>query len=164
MAALVFITGFVWGSLSAQFLVQILTSLIISFVYLAGLTSNKVPRTMNAAGCGVSLLQAMVFAALFVAGSWLASSYVDFISWNAASIASLVSFLTTLLITARQVPGKVLLAKLSAQDKWFLQAVVHRPREERVELAWKYRASPSMATLYPPSPRNSVAPMGETNV
>lgn len=161
MAALIFIAGFIWGSLSAQFLVQTITSLIIALVYLAALASTKVPRAMNAAGCGVSLLQAIIFAALFLGGTWLAGFYIDFASINAPSIASLVSFLATLLYTARQVPGKILLAKLSAGNKWFLQAAMNRPREERVALAWSYRASPTMATLYPPSPRKAVPPMGE---
>jgi hypothetical protein len=159
MAAFIFIAGLIWGSLSAQFLVQTITSLIIALVYLAALASAKVPRAMNVAGCGVSLLQAIIFAALFLGGNWLAGFYIDFASMNAPSIASLVSFLATLLYTARQMPGKILLAKLSAGDRWFLQAAMNRPREERLELAWKYRASPTPATLYPPSPSRAVPPI-----
>jgi hypothetical protein len=151
MSALIFIAGLIWGSLSAQFLVQTITSLIIASVYLAALASAKVPRTWNAAACGVSLLQAIIFAALFFGGNWLASLYIDFVNMNATSIASLVTFLVTLLYTARQVPGKILVARLSSQDHWFVRAAMNRPPAEVVELAWKYRASPTMATLYPPS-------------
>lgn len=159
MATLIFIAGLIWGSLSAQFLVQTVTSLLNALVYLAGLASAKVPRAWNAMASGVALLQALIFAAFFLGGNWLASAYVDFVSMNATSIGSLVSFLVTLLYTARQVPGKVLVARLSSQDHWFVRAAVRKSPAEVVALAWKYRASPTMNTLYPPSPSRAVPPI-----
>ena len=42
MAALIFIAGLVWGSLSAQFLVQTITSIVLALIYLAALASSKV--------------------------------------------------------------------------------------------------------------------------
>jgi hypothetical protein len=158
MSALIFIVGLIWGSLSAQFLVQTVTSLLNALIYLAGLASGKVPRAWNAMASGVALLQAIIFAALFLGGNWLASAYTDF-SMNATFVGSLVSFLVTLLYTARQVPGKILVANLSSQDHWFVRAAMRKPPAEVVTLAWKYRASPTMSTLYPPSPSRAVPPI-----
>jgi hypothetical protein len=152
MTALILIAGIVWGSLSAQFLVQTITSLIIASISLAGLAFSKVPKDMNAAGCIAALAQAAIFAVLFFGGNWFASGYIDFASWNAASIASLVAFVSTLIYCALQVPGKILLARLSAWAPFFVQAAMGRPRNERVSLAKEYRASPTMDTLYPSRP------------
>jgi hypothetical protein len=156
MSALTFIAGLIWGSVSAQFLVQTVTSLLNALVYLAGLASAKVPRAWNAMASGVALLQAIIFAALFFGGNWLASAYIDFASMNATSIASIVSFLLTLLYTARQVPGKILVARLSSQDHWFMRAAMRKSPTEVFALAWKYRASPTMNTLYLPSSSRAV--------
>lgn len=149
MTALIFIGAVIWGSLSAQFLVQTITSLIIASVYLVALAfSKEVPKAMNAVGSIVALVQAIIFAALFVGGNRIAGDYIAFGSWSAATIASLVSFLATIIFVVRQVPGKILLARFSAWAPFFAQAVMNRPRHERIELARKYRASPTLKTLY----------------
>jgi hypothetical protein len=150
MTTLIFIGGIIWGSLSAQFLVQTITSLIVTSICLAALAFSKVPKATNAVGGLVSLVQAIIFASLFFGGNWIAGDYIDFLSWNAVSVASNVSFLATIIYVGRQVPGKILLAKLSAWAPDFSQVVMHRPANERVELARKYRANPTLATLYEP--------------
>jgi hypothetical protein len=149
MGVILFIGAIIWGSLSAQFLVQAITSLIIASICLAALALSEVPRDMNGAGAVASLVQAILFAALFIGGNWLTSNYIDYASWNAASIASLVAFIGTLVYVVPQVPGKILLARLSAWTPFFAQAAMGRPRSERVALARQYRASPTMETLYP---------------
>jgi hypothetical protein len=149
MTALIFVGAIIWGALSGQFLVQTVTSLTIALVYLVAIFFSNVPRGMNGVGSIVSLVQSIVFAALLVAGNWLASGYIGFGSWNAASIAFIVSAAATALLVARQVPGKILLARVSAWSPLFAQVMMHRPRHERVELARKFRASPTLETLYP---------------
>jgi hypothetical protein len=149
MGVILFIGAIIWGSLSAQFLVQAITSAIIASIFLAALVFSEVPRNMNVAGAVVSLAQAILFAALFIGGNWLASDYIDYASWNAASIASFVTFVGTLAYVSPQVLGKILLARLSAGTPFFAQAAMSRPRNQRVALARQYRASPTMETLYP---------------
>ena len=39
-----FIVGVIWGSLSAQFLVQVVTSFVVTLVYLGAIMSAKVSR------------------------------------------------------------------------------------------------------------------------
>jgi hypothetical protein len=59
--------------LSAQFLVRVVTSPVISGVYLTGLLFSRVSKSLNAAGAAVSFIQAVVLAALFFGGNWFAS-------------------------------------------------------------------------------------------
>lgn len=148
MTVLSVIAGIVWGALSAQFLMQTITSLIVASIFLAGLAFSKVPKGMNVAGSIAALAQAAIFAVLFFGGNWFASVYIDFASWNAASIASFVAFVGASIYCALQIPDRVLLARLSAWAPFFAQAIMGRPRNERVALAKKYRASPTMDTLY----------------
>ena len=51
-----FIVAVIWGSLSAQFLVQVATSVAVTLVYLAAIISAKVSRVMNCAGALTSFL------------------------------------------------------------------------------------------------------------
>jgi hypothetical protein len=150
MTALIFIGGIIWGSLSAQFLVQTITSLIIASINVVALAFSKVPKNMNAGASLVSLVQAIVFAALFIGGNWFTSYYFDYATWNATSIASLIAFLGTLIYCALQIPDKIIFAKLCAWAPFFRQAAMHRPQHELAELARRYRANPTVATLYEP--------------
>jgi hypothetical protein len=141
MAIVIFSVAIIWGSLSAQFLVQVTTSLVVSLVYLAGIALSKVSRAMNLMGALTSFGQSIIFGILFVGGSWLISEYViDFDRWNAASIASLLSFLGTIIYVSPQVPGKVLLARMCAWVPDFMQASMRVPAAERIAFARRWRA------------------------
>lgn len=133
-----FLVAVVWGSLSAQFLVQVVACLIISVVYLSGLLFSRVPKVLNAGGTAVSFVQAIIFAALFVGGNWLASDYIDYGSWNTDSIAGVVAFLFTIVYCGVQVPGKVLLARLCAWQPSFFYLVNIEPAHARVAYARAY--------------------------
>jgi hypothetical protein len=67
MAALIFLAGMIWSSLSALSLVLTIISLISALLYQTGLAS-AVPRDWNATAFGVFLLQAISFgfAAFFL--------------------------------------------------------------------------------------------------
>jgi hypothetical protein len=60
-----FIVAVIWGSLSAQFLVQVVTSFAITLVYLAAIISAKVSRVTNCAGALTSFLQSIMFGIFF---------------------------------------------------------------------------------------------------
>lgn len=68
MLPLYFIGAIIWGSLTAQFLVQKITSLSISIIYLYGLLFSPVKREITAAGFAAALAQTLLFAALCVGG------------------------------------------------------------------------------------------------
>jgi hypothetical protein len=71
MAVLIFVGAIIWGSLSAQFLVQTVTSFIIAIIFLSGLAFSKVAKSFNATGFAVSVAQVLLYAALFYGGNWL---------------------------------------------------------------------------------------------
>ncbi len=139
MAIVIFVLGIIWGSLSAQFLVQAVTAFIIALLFLTGIAYSKVSRVTNVVGVLAALVQSIIFGAIFVGGNWIASEYVSYESWNANSIASLVSFLVTIIYVAPQVPGKILLARMCAWVPFFSEASMRVPRNERVAFARKYR-------------------------
>ena len=148
MGVLIFILAIIWGSLSAQFLMQTVTSLILASVYLTGFAFSKVSRTVNGAGTAATLAQVIVFGALFLSGNWFASHYVDYSSFNTVSVASALSFVATIIYVAPRVPGKILLARMRAWVPWFSEASMHFPANERVEFArkvarWKWPGRPS---------------------
>ncbi|MGB7034088.1 MAG: hypothetical protein WBD71_01065 [Xanthobacteraceae bacterium] len=150
-----FIAAVVWGSLSAQFLVQVVSSLITGFVYLSGLLFSRVSKSITAIGTLVGFIQAVVFAALFFGGNWFASSYIDYGSWNADSIASVVAFLLTIIYCALQVPGKILVARLCAWKPYFAQTVrTRRPGEEAVAFAREYLKDLQIEKAAVKSPRS----------
>ena len=136
-----FIAAVVWGSLSAQFLVQVVTSLIIGFVFLSGLMFSRVRKSLTAQGAAAGFIQAIVFAALLVGGTWFVSDYVDYGRWNTNSISSAVAFLLTIIYCAVQVPGKILVARLCAWRPFFAQAVSTLSAGESVAFARKYLKS-----------------------
>jgi hypothetical protein len=137
MGVLIFILAMIWGSLSAQFLMQTVTSLILASIYLAGVAFSKVSRTVNGAGTLATLAQVLVFGAVFLSGNWFASHYVDYSSFNTASVASGLSFVATIIYVAPRVPGKILLARMRASVPSFGEASMHIPATERVEFARK---------------------------
>lgn len=135
-----FIAGVIWGSLSAQFLVQVVTSLIVEFVYLAGVALSKVSRAMNSTGALVSVGQTLLFGVLCFGGNWITREYViDYNTWNEGSIASLLAFLGTIIYCARQVPGKIVLAKMCAWVPNFMEASMRVPPAERIALPRRWR-------------------------
>jgi hypothetical protein len=135
-----FIVGVIWGSLSAQFLVQVVTSLIVVFVYLAGVALSKVSRAMNFAGALAGVGQTLIFGILFFVGNWITSEYIiDYDTWNLGSIAALLAFLGTIIYCARQVPGKIVLAKMCAWTPNFMEASMRVPPAERIALARRWR-------------------------
>src|ERR1700730_16384433 len=103
MAALIFVGAIIWGALSAQFLVQAITSLVIAVIYLSGLVFSKVSKSLNAMASLVSIAQTLFFAALFYGGNWISSYFMDYDSWNWTAIVSLVSFLATIVDCGFQV-------------------------------------------------------------
>jgi K+-sensing histidine kinase KdpD len=139
---LTFVVAVAWGSLSAQFLVQVITSVVVALVYITGIAFSKVARGNNLMGALTGLLQAIIFAALFVGGNWITSEYlVSYDTWNAASIAALVSFLATIIYTALQVPGKIRLAHACAWVPSFVEASMQVPAHERIAFARKASGS-----------------------
>jgi hypothetical protein len=137
MAMLIFVWAIIWGSLSAQFLMQTVTSFIIAIIYLSGLAFSKVVKSRNATGFAVSVVQVLLYGALFYGGNWLSSFYIDYGSWNATSIASLLSFFAMIVYGALQVPGKLLLARMAAWRPYFMEASMAVPAHERVAFARK---------------------------
>ena len=86
MSVLLFIGSFAWGALTAQFLVQILSSLTSACIYLYGLLFSRVygllfsrvKKRLNAIFFATSLTQAVVFAILLVGGFWLIDLYIPY--------------------------------------------------------------------------------------
>jgi len=139
----------IWASLSALFLVQAITSLIIASIHLVVLAFSKVPRGLNGKGAMASLGQAIAFAAFFFGGNLLTSNYFVYVRWNAESIVSLIVFIGTVAGVVPYVSGQILLARHSAWAPFFAQAALGRSRSERVALARRYQASPTIETLDP---------------
>jgi hypothetical protein len=61
----IFLVAVIWGSLSGQFVVQVVTSFVIAIIYLAGIPFSKVSRGMNFTGALVSVGQTIFFTVLF---------------------------------------------------------------------------------------------------
>jgi hypothetical protein len=139
---LIVVVAVVWGSVSGQFLVQVVTSLVIAFIYLAAAVFSKLSKVMNLTGALTCVMQSLMYGSLFVGGNWLANKYiVSFDKWNAASIAALFSFVVTIIYVFPQVPGKIGLARMCAWVPHFMEAQMREPRGERVAFARKWRAN-----------------------
>ena len=140
MAIITLIIAIIWGALSAQFAAQCVTSFIIAALSLAGIVISKVPKAMNLAGTLSGTVQLIIFGILFVLGNWLTSKYIiDYDTWNASSLAAMLSFMASMIYCIRQVPGKVLLAKMCAFTPGFMEAQMREPRSRRIALARKWR-------------------------
>jgi hypothetical protein len=112
-------------------------------VSLAAIGISKVSKAMNLAGTLSGTAQLIIFGILFVGGNWLTSKYIiDYGTWNAHSVAAMLSFIASLIYCIRQVPGKVLLAKMCAFTPDFMEAQMREPRNRRIALARKWRLEP----------------------
>ncbi len=141
MTVVIFIAAILWGMFSAQCLVQVVTSAMISLIYLTALPFSHVPKTNNLIACVVSLLPAVVFAVLFFVGNYISADYIDYDTWNADTIASTVSFVGTLFYCGAQVPGRLLIARMSAWHYAFFEALnVHKPAD-RLAVAREMKAA-----------------------
>jgi hypothetical protein len=138
-AVVIFVLAVIWGSLAAQFLVQLVVSFIIALLSLAGVVFSKVSKIMNMVGALTALFQSIIFGVLFVGGNWLTSGFISY-DWDATSIASLLSFLGTIVYIAPQLPGKFLLARMCAWKPYFSEASMAVPRNERVAFARQARS------------------------
>jgi hypothetical protein len=137
---LIFVVAVIWGSLSAQFLVQVITSFVLASVYLTAIIFAKVSRGTNSARALASFLQSISFGIVFVGGNWITSEYViDYATWSAASIASLFAFVATIIYVSPQVPGKIVLAKMCAWVPDFMEASMRVPAAERIAFARRWR-------------------------
>jgi hypothetical protein len=120
--------------------VQTVTSLVVAIIYLSGLAFSKVAKSRNATGFAVSAVQVMVFAALFHAGNWLSANFIDYDTWNATSIAGLLSSVT-IVYCALQIPGKLLLARMTAWRPYFMEASMAVPADEQIAFGSPSRES-----------------------
>jgi len=118
---MLFVAAVICASLSAQFLVQTISSFITGIIYLSALIFSRVSKSLNAIFTLTSMGMAVLFLVLFLGGNWFASNYIDYGSWNVNSIASVVAFLMTLAYCSLQVPGKILVARMSAWQPNFAQ-------------------------------------------
>jgi hypothetical protein len=134
-----------WGLLAGQFFVQAVTSLRIAIICAAGFVASPVAKSLIAMQFAVALVQAAIFGALFVGGNTLSSRYIDYGSWNAVSITTLVTFIFSLVYAAIQVPGKLLLARMMNFQPYFAEASMAIPRNERIAYAKKVRSQEKAA-------------------
>jgi hypothetical protein len=72
----IFILAIIWGSLSGQFLVQVMTSFVIAIINFLGIAFSKVSRAMTFAGAFAGLSQTILFGVLFFGGNWITSEYI----------------------------------------------------------------------------------------
>ena len=121
MSVLLFIGSFAWGALTAQFLVQILSSLTSACIYLYGLLFSRVKKRLNAIFFATSLTQAVVFAILLVGGFWLIDLYIPYPS-NADLAAAAGAFVCYFVYCVLQVPDKILVARTCAMRPFFAEA------------------------------------------
>jgi hypothetical protein len=139
MSILIFIVGLIWGSLSAQFFVQAVVSFVITVLYFVGLLLSSVSKIDNALATGVALFQVAIVGVLFFGGNWFVSDYIDYDTWNAASIGSVVSFLATIAYVVPQISGKIMFANMCAWIPQFREEANTLPSDYRIDFARKYR-------------------------
>lgn len=141
MSLLLLIASIVWGALTAQLLVQILSSFTTAGIYLYGLLFSRVKKRLNAIFFITSLTMAMVFAVLLAGGFWLIDLYVPYPS-NADLIAALVAFLFYLVYCLVQVPDKMLVARMNAMRPFFAEVARALSPDEVAAFARSKRAQP----------------------
>jgi hypothetical protein len=98
-----------------------------------------VDKRVNAMGFAVTAVMGIGFGVLFVGGNWIASSFIDYDSWNVASILSMIAFMGTIAYCSFQIPGKVILTNECAWSPYFFEASNAMPRNRRVAFARKHR-------------------------
>lgn len=158
MTVLLLIGAIVWGSLSAQFLVQAIVSSIATAIALSGLLFSRVSKTLNFGAALASFGRTLLFGLLFIGGNWCASHYIDLRSWDAITIASVLSFIGTVVYCVPQIPGKVLLAKMCAWQPYFLERSNVLPKGERVTFARKVQANKAREMVTSVRPRSTPTP------
>lgn len=135
---LVIIAAIVWGGFAAQFIIQLIVSLISALINLAGLVFSPVSPMVTGAGALAGILQVIFFALMFAVGSWLFSKYIGFIWWNGTTITLAVAFAFSLVYCAVQMPSKLVLAWAVAWQSGFAETSMIVPRgQQREEFAWK---------------------------
>jgi len=139
----IFAMTIVWGALAGQFLAQMIASTIGLFMFLSALAFSRVVRTLNLIGFGVMLLHLVLFSLLFVGGNWLSNWFIDYTQWTAGTIASVASFVFTLVYCVAQIPGKFLLNRMCAWQPGFFEAQQAIASQDRVAFARRCRASQS---------------------
>jgi hypothetical protein len=141
----IFIGAIFWGLLAGQFFIQAVTSLLIAIISAAGFVASQVAKSLIAIAVRGRACPSGNFCALFVGGNTLSSRYVDYGSWNAVSITTLVTFIFSLVYGAVQVPGKLLLARMMNWQPYFAEASMAVPRNERIAYAKKVRSQEKAA-------------------
>src|SRR5260370_36827790 len=101
-----FIVAIIWGSLSAQFLVQTILSFIIASIYLCGIVFSKVSKVTNMIGVLGSLLQSIMFGLLFYGGNSIACQFLTYV-WHA--IVLLLAFFGAIVYVSPAVPVMIFL-------------------------------------------------------
>ena len=127
------------GLFAAQFAMQALTSTIVLLLSLAGFLVSKVQKRYSGLQALAALCQAALFAVLTYAVLWTATQFLDLTELNLASIVLLIAAAVTILFMAFRIPGKVLLARRTAWDVGFREAMMASPRAQRVSLARSWR-------------------------
>jgi hypothetical protein len=120
MSALFFVGSIICGALTAQFLLQIISSIACACIYLRGFFS-PVRKRLNATFALAMLAQALVFAGLLVGIYWL------LVAWGPAEITQwdtamwLVGFAPSFIWCFIQVPDKILAARMCATQRGFAE-------------------------------------------
>jgi hypothetical protein len=112
-----------WGALSAQFLVQSISSFATATVYLYGLFFSRVKKNITASGFAAAITQAVLFAIFLIGGFWLIASYthIGHAVWNMNYTAGLVAFVISFIYCFVQVPDKLYIARLCAMTPYFAE-------------------------------------------
>jgi hypothetical protein len=116
-----FVISVVWGSLSAQFLVETISFFTTACIYLYGLLFSRVKKRLNAFFFGTALTQAALFAVLFVGGFWLVGRFVEHPVPTENWIAGFITFIVTFAYYATQVPDKIREARMCAMKPLFAE-------------------------------------------
>jgi uncharacterized membrane protein len=149
-AAIFFIGSVIWGSLAAQFFVQVISSFVTAAIFLYGLAFSRVKRKLNATFFASAFTQTVFFAGLFVGGFVLIGLLVHpDVSRKANFIAGTVAFVITLIYCFIQAPDKILVARLCAMTPRFAERArllaPHRSltRHEAMRIAADISGKPS---------------------
>jgi hypothetical protein len=139
MSILSFIVAVSWGLLSGQFFMQVVASLINACIYFAAILFSKVRQALNITGFLTSLGMALFFASLTFAGNLISSYFVDYSGWSAPTIVCVLAFVFSVVYCGVQVPGKILLARMSAWSPFFFEAANTFSPHDRLAFARKMR-------------------------
>ena len=133
-----FLLALIWGTLAASFLMQIITSGVITIIYIAALGFSKVKKRLNAFAALFCFLQTVFFTALLIAGTLFVRRTLDYTTPNFLAIVTLISFMITILSIAPEMPGKITLAQKSAWVLDFFESAKTMSAKERIAYAKKH--------------------------